>query len=351
MNSYRRSAPSSAFVSPLPSSPSACSRSRQASFAAAVSPAADGRLASKLSPPLRHRSGRSVPPCFITNSGGAEPEENDSEDDDDSGDEEASSVPAPLVRPSKFDNIAPADNLDVGGSSGPTLYGLSEICLFPLSVVLFPGTVMPLHIFEDRYKLMFKDILDADKLFGVVLYSEDEGRGTLATVGCCAEVTQTEKLEDGQLIVITHAKKRFRIVQITQQKPYVKAIVQWLDDVPPAAAEGFESLEGRRAEVAGALRDVLELSGKLSGTAPEKSLQVLDSWCERAVAEGPSSPLYEEFSFAVAGTLDMELAELQLLLEMQETLKRLEVLLSVMKGTRDYLAAQVALKNAFSAAN
>ena len=88
----------------------------------------------------------------------------------------------------------------------------TEIPLFPLNVVLFPGMMLPLHIFEDRYKLMIKECLASEQSFGVVLakskyaqapnvanlYSSD-----LHEVGTTAHITAVENLKDGRMNLIT----------------------------------------------------------------------------------------------------------------------------------------------------
>src|SRR5262245_59814320 len=96
----------------------------------------------------------------------------------------------------------------------------ANIPLFPLNVVLFPGMMLPLHIFEDRYKLMVKDCLETEQPFGVVLakskyaqapnvanlYSSD-----LYEVGTTARITAVENLKDGRMNLITVGQERFII--------------------------------------------------------------------------------------------------------------------------------------------
>eukprot|EP00276_Gloeochaete_wittrockiana_P008437 CAMPEP_0184665800 /NCGR_PEP_ID=MMETSP0308-20130426/58659_1 /TAXON_ID=38269 /ORGANISM="Gloeochaete witrockiana, Strain SAG 46.84" /LENGTH=246 /DNA_ID=CAMNT_0027110001 /DNA_START=315 /DNA_END=1055 /DNA_ORIENTATION=+ len=231
-------------------------------------------------------------------------------------------------------------------STDPVFYGLSELPLFPLPLVLFPGAILPLHIFEERYKLMFKHVLEGNSLFGVVLYTEENGRGKVASVGCCGEVLQYERLPNGRMITVNRGKKRFRIVNVTQEKPYMKAVVQWMDDVPPEDGCSAEELEPLRAEVEELLRGVLQLSGKLTQRSPERSLQVLETWQDRASKEKNLS-MHQEFSFAVAGALEMDTRDLQSLLEMQDTRKRFLRQAQILRSTRDYLAAESALRGVF----
>ena len=61
------------------------------------------------------------------------------------------------------------------------------IPLFPLPLVLFPGTAVPLHIFEERYKIMIRDVMDGDETFGIVRVEDSSGK--LAKTGCLAKLT------------------------------------------------------------------------------------------------------------------------------------------------------------------
>ena len=72
-----------------------------------------------------------------------------------------------------------------------------ELPLFPLpEVVLFPQELLPLHIFESRYRIMLKNVLQEDRKFGVVRW--DPSENIISSVGCCAEVVQHQMVEDGR---------------------------------------------------------------------------------------------------------------------------------------------------------
>jgi len=200
---------------------------------------------------------------------------------------------------------------------------------------------------------MFSKILDGNKLFGVVLYSEENGRGKIASIGCCGEVLQHERLPDERYITINRGMKRFKILNIVQEKPYLQAVVQWIHDSAPDKTEEEEvDVEVLRKDVEGLLRDVLHLSGKISGKPSQRSLAILDTWKERTSESVEKSPvdtsrIYEEFSFAVSGALEMPLREQQALLEMLSTPQRLKRQAHILKSTRDYLAAHAALNDLF----
>ena len=88
-----------------------------------------------------------------------------------------------------------------------------ELPLFPLpEVVLFPKEVLPLHIFESRYRIMLKSVLETDSMFGVIKW--DPNTKTMANVGCCAQIIKHQKSEDGTSNIITIGQQRFQILEI-----------------------------------------------------------------------------------------------------------------------------------------
>ncbi|AGZ40309.1 LON peptidase substrate-binding domain-containing protein [Actinoplanes friuliensis] len=127
------------------------------------------------------------------------------------------------------------------------------IPVFPLGTVLFPGLVLPLHIFEERYRSLVRDLVastdDEPHEFGVVTLRHgwevaapdgdaerpaDETPITvdqLYAVGCTAELRQVTELPDGRFDIVTVGRRRFRVVAITADtQPYVTAEVEWLPD-------------------------------------------------------------------------------------------------------------------------
>ncbi len=106
--------------------------------------------------------------------------------------------------------------------------------LFPLHVVLLPGSPLPLHIFEDRYKEMIGEVL-RDKLeFGVVLASE---KGIVNT-GCTATVDKVlREYPDGRLDILTHGRRRFEILLLNEERSFLRGAVEFFDDDAPDQAE------------------------------------------------------------------------------------------------------------------
>jgi len=106
--------------------------------------------------------------------------------------------------------------------------------LFPLDLVLFPGMALPLHIFEPRYKEMISECLAQDTQFGIVREVEDG----IAQIGCSAEVaTVVKRYEDGRMDIVTRGLRRFEIIEINQERPFLQAEVKFFAETSDAGAE------------------------------------------------------------------------------------------------------------------
>jgi ATP-dependent Lon protease len=109
----------------------------------------------------------------------------------------------------------------------------ATIPIFPLQIVVFPGEMVPLRIFEERYKQMFADVRAARERgevlqVGIILV---EGSEVLAEVGCTVVLEEVlEEHEDGRLNIITLGARRFRIEQVAGDKSYLEAWVEYVDD-------------------------------------------------------------------------------------------------------------------------
>lgn len=106
--------------------------------------------------------------------------------------------------------------------------------LFPLELVLFPGAPLPLHIFEDRYKEMIGECLEQKRAFGVVRAMSGQA---VAEVGCTAEIVEVvKKYDDGQLDIMCEGRQRFEVVQLDQERSYLRAEVNFFDDEPDTSS-------------------------------------------------------------------------------------------------------------------
>jgi Lon protease-like protein len=146
--------------------------------------------------------------------------------------------------------------------------------LFPLEIVLFPGTPLPLHIFEPRYKEMIAECLAEHRVFGVVRAIEQG----LADVGCTAEiVTLVKEYPDGQLDIVTEGRRRFEVVRVNRERSFLQAEVIRIDDSAgtPAPEDTLRAVElhSDLLAIAGAKQDLSAadpslLSFYLAGSLP-----------------------------------------------------------------------------------
>jgi Lon protease-like protein len=105
----------------------------------------------------------------------------------------------------------------------------SNLPLFPLNTVLFPGMVLPLHIFEERYKLMINRCLEEERPFGVVLIREGEEVGDYAIpydVGTTAVIAGVTRYDDGRMSIVSLGNERFRSRTLHYDEPYLVADVE-----------------------------------------------------------------------------------------------------------------------------
>src|SRR5690348_1492316 len=101
------------------------------------------------------------------------------------------------------------------------------IPVFPLQVVVFPRTPLPLHIFEERYKEMVGNAIRDNSEFGIVLAREDG----IVNAGCTVVVEKlTQMYSDGRMDILTRGKRRFEIESLNEEKDFLQAQVQFFDD-------------------------------------------------------------------------------------------------------------------------
>ncbi len=205
-------------------------------------------------------------------------------------------------------------------------FSVRELPLFPLpDVVLFPQQLLPLHIFESRYRMLLQSVLETDRRFGIVRINPENGQ--MAEIGCCAEVLQHQTTEDGRSYIVSLGQQRFRVLNITRETPFRSAMVSWMED---DTIEDLSDLHGLSDTVGSALKDVFALTAKLQN----RELDVPD--------DIPDLP--RELSFWIGAHLDNRAAaEQQELLELTDTRQRLERQFEMLDHTRRQLAARTVL--------
>src|SRR2546423_12462080 len=98
--------------------------------------------------------------------------------------------------------------------------GVTELPIFPLALVLFPGVPLPLHIFEPRYRQMLSDVRAGNNLFGVSYYdasTSEHERPMPGHIGCVAEVTETQTMPDGRSNILTVGIIRYRLEEYVER--------------------------------------------------------------------------------------------------------------------------------------
>lgn len=121
------------------------------------------------------------------------------------------------------------------------VHGISRLPIFPLPLVMLPGELLPLHIFEEKYRQMLRDVELGRKMFGVTLF-EPEGSfidtPALGSVGTVAEIRESELLPDGRSNIVTLGIIRYRLTEIIDLgDPYLTGEVEFFEDQPGDADE------------------------------------------------------------------------------------------------------------------
>ena len=187
------------------------------------------------------------------------------------------------------------------------------IPIFPLpNVVLFPNVFLPLHIFEDRYREMVRDVLAADRIIGMVLL---RGRTADAAgpcppvypVGCSGLITHSESIEGGRFNIVLRGLERFRIVDEDHTRSYRRARVDELAD----PVVDHDALRDHRQRLDGLLRQRLTAAG----TEPRGASRMADG----------------DFVNALSQYLDLDPVEKQALLERNGLLERCQSLVELLE--------------------
>lgn len=174
--------------------------------------------------------------------------------------------------------------------------------LFPLELVLLPGTPLPLHIFEPRYKEMIGECLANEAPFGVVR-ALDEG---IAGIGCTAEIiTVTKEYPDGRMDLICEGRKRFEVIDVNRERSFLRAEILMLPDEPGVA------VEEERVRAVHLHLEILSLAGAV------QDLSAADQ---------------NQLSFYLAGSLPLDLDFKQKLLSMRSEAERIQAVTAYLEN-------------------
>jgi uncharacterized protein len=205
------------------------------------------------------------------------------------------------------------------------------IPLFPLGTVLYPGLLLPLHVFEERYRQLVRDLLESKELmrFGVVAIREgretgEDGVKALHEIGCTAMVRRVSERDDGRFDLITVGEQRFRLSRLDASAPYLRAKVEFL-----AEDAGEEMAAGR------AVREVREAFSTYLEALSARGASQAD------VPELPEDPV--TLSYLVAASVVADLPDKQALLAAPDAMRRLS-------AERALLARETAMLRTLTAA-
>lgn len=190
--------------------------------------------------------------------------------------------------------------------------------LFPLGVVLYPGMLLPLHVFEERYRQLVRDLLaePEPRRFGVIAIRTGRETGvdgingmqSLYDIGCIATLRRVEQHSDGRFSLVTVGTQRFRLLGLDETRPYLQGQVELLPDDATDPEAGVSGSPAVRA-VQVAFRTYLDALAE-SGAVSVR------------VADLPDEPAL--LSFVVAAAMVIDLPERQGLLAEPDALSRLE---------------------------
>ena len=193
-------------------------------------------------------------------------------------------------------------------------------------MVLFPGLVLPLHVFEERYRVLVSDLLDRpehERRFGVVAIREgrevgSDGITALHEVGCTAQLRRVERYDDGQADLVTVGTDRFRLTALHDDRAYFTGDVEWLPDDEPDPSESGLLDAAVRAAFGGYL-EALAAAGNGEVEAPDL----------------PAEPLV--LSYLVGATMALDLTDRQSLLAEPDCRSRLRRELSLLRRESAFL--------------
>jgi uncharacterized protein len=185
--------------------------------------------------------------------------------------------------------------------------------LFPLGAVLYPGMLLPLHIFEERYRQLVRDLLGRPepRQFGVIAIRKGRETGvdgvhSLYEIGCTATVRRADQLEDGRFDLVTVGTQRFRLLALDQTLPYLQGEIELLAE---DAVDQMAAVPSVRA-VQVAFRAYLDALTERGGATVR-------------IEDLPAEPVL--LSFVVAAAMVIDLPERQGLLNEPDTVRRLNI--------------------------
>lgn len=207
-----------------------------------------------------------------------------------------------------------------------------ELPLFPLNVVLFPGTELPLHIFEPRYRQMINECYERRSPFGVVLArpGSEHLHEEPYPVGTMAEIESLDRLEDGRINLVARGSQRFRILGQHRTRPYLSGLVEVYRDATEASEQLERVVRQARVLFRAYLETLLAVIGQddLEFTLPGGA---------------------EDLSHFIAHLMDIHDEQKQRMLELTSTSRRLEEEVVILRREVPFMREVLSMNQRFQA--
>ncbi|MDE0215041.1 MAG: LON peptidase substrate-binding domain-containing protein, partial [bacterium] len=203
------------------------------------------------------------------------------------------------------------------------------MAMFPLGMVLMPEMVVPIHVFEPRYRQMTRDCLDGSREFGVVLIERgsEVGGGDIRTdAGTAATIIDAQEFPDGRWGLVAGGTRRIRVSRWLQDDPYPRAEVQDWPDAANGDDDGAK-IADKLPAVAATWRRVLALQSELGAPGPPAEFEISDD---------PLAAVWQLSALSPLGPLDR-----QQLLTADNAALRLSLLADLLAGAEEVIRARI----------
>lgn len=205
---------------------------------------------------------------------------------------------------------------------------MNRLPLFPLNAVVFPMQRYPMHIFEPRYRLMLRRIMQGSRKFGLIaLKRTEDGIIELHDVGCVLEVTKVDRFPDGRSLIETVARERFKLHKRTEVDGYLVGRTEVYDDNEDTDTEEVKEVEGK-------VRSIVEKLMERGSRVPTIQHALQRAGNIPTKAQGPGA-----LGMWLAGMLVSDDNERQNMLEMHNSAKRLKDVMAILERFRESAAA------------
>ena len=196
--------------------------------------------------------------------------------------------------------------------------------LFPLdNVVFFPSTILPLHIFEERYKQMVQDSSDSHNLICMTLLSPEMGQEdseSLANTGCIGRIINNEESDDGKKNIILYGLKRIEITKVLYDKPYREVEIKIIETSNSDNSEAFK-------------KRILDLTNKWN--------LLLDGYTDDYKIKIENSSTLSKITDSLSSSMVAKASDRQLLLEEFDEKIRAEKIIEVLESRIEILSGKI----------